>query len=95
MNEIGNGDYKVSNTFFLSFVVKSGETLIEIKLNTNTYNYMIVGNRIDKHLIKYFLTNMGYNCDDYVLQIMTSDINVFEIGPSNDLVVNENYFSLY
>ena len=89
------GEYKVSTESFLSFVVFYGEQMIEIQLTTDTYNYMIVDNIIDKKFIYYLLKNMGVRVGDitefdYSIQIITSNVDVLHLDSSQQLLIRDH-----
>ena len=96
INEITQ-EYKVSQSHLLSFVVKHGNDYIEIEMTTKKYNYMVVGNHINKHLIKYFLRKLGYtdfSCN-YLVEVISNDVHIFHLMPSDELIINENSLSLW
>jgi len=89
------GEYEVSNLSFLSFVVFYENQLIDIQLNTDTYTYMIVGNRINKKFIFYLLKNMGMQVDydfDYNIQIITNNVDVLQLNSTQELIICKNKF---
>lgn len=93
------GDYMVSSVSFLSFVVYYNNNLIDIQLDTKNYNYMIVGNKIDRKFIYYLLKNMGVSVGDfenfsYTLQIVTSDVNIIQLNSTQELVIGERTVSV-
>jgi len=93
------GDYIVSSVSFLSFVVYYNNKLIDIQLDTKNYNYMIVGNKIDRKFIYYLLKNMDVSVGDfknfsYTLQIITSDVNIVQLNSTQEIIIGEKTVSV-
>jgi len=94
------GDYRVSNTSLLSFIVYHKDQMIDIQLQTESYNYMIVGNIINKKFIYYLLKNMGIKVDDianfeYHVQLITSNVEVLQMNSTESLRILENDLLIY
>ena len=88
---------KTSSESILSFVVYYKEHIIDILLETNTYTYMIVGNKINKKFVFYLLKNMGIDCSEdfeYNIQIITGNVNVLKMNSSQELIINESSLSI-
>lgn len=86
-------DYTLSSESILSFVVYYKDKIIDISLETKSYTYMIVGNRINKKFIFYLLKNMGFECSyedlEYKVQLITSDVNILTMDSSQELIIRE------
>lgn len=93
---ICDSTYEVSIIYLLSFAITYKGMIIEIDLNTEKYNYMIVGNRIGKHYIYYLLKRMGFQMNDfdYTVQIITSNVDVLQMNSKQELVIHKNTISI-
>jgi len=87
-------DYEISTASFLSFVVYYEDKIIDILLETEKYNYMVVGNRINSKFIYYLLKNMNINVGSYInfdyhIQVVTHDVNILTLNSKQELVIGK------
>jgi hypothetical protein len=87
-------DYEISTASFLSFVVYYQDKIIDILLETEKYNYMVVGNRINSKFIYYLLKNMNINVGSYInfdyhIQVVTHDVNILTLNSKQELVIGK------
>jgi len=88
---------ETSSESILSFVVYYKDKTIDILLETKTYTYMIIGNKIGKKFIFYLLKNMGIECSedfDYTVQIITGNVDILTMNSSQELIINESSVSI-
>ena len=77
-------NYELSNVKFLHISIMYINIIYEIKLLTDKYNFYIVGNKIDKLFILYYLT--------FILNADITNINFDEVKYSLDLCDNNASF---
>jgi hypothetical protein len=87
-------EYKVSNAYFLSFILNVNGKEIDIQWTTRDYNYMIVGNKFDKPFLFYFVKRMGEDIsfDDFVYtgRFITNNIQVGDFDSTQTLTIEES-----
>lgn len=100
-------NYKISSVQFIlfevRFVVKTETKCIVVLLKSDTYNYYIVNNIIDKKFLKYYLKNYASDSvtseeineiNTFHVKIIDNDVNIeiFDIKGENCLIVKENEY---
>lgn len=99
--------YKISSVQFIlfevRFVVKTETKCIVVLLKSDTYNYYIVNNIIDKKFLKYYLKNYASDSvtseeikeiNTFHVKVIDNDVNIetFDIKGENCLIVKENEY---
>jgi hypothetical protein len=99
--------YQISSVQFilfeLRFTVKTETKCIVVLLKSDTYNYYIVNNIIDKKFLKYYLKNYAYDSvtseeineiNTFHVKIIDNDVNIeiFDIKNEVRLIVKENKY---
>lgn len=99
--------YKISSLKFilfeLRFNVKTETKCIVVLLKSETYNYYIVNNIIDKKFLKYYLKNYASDSvtseeineiNTFHVRIIDNNVNIetFDIKGENCLIVKENEY---
>ena len=99
--------YKISSVQFILFEVrfnvKTETKCIAVVLKSDTYNYYIVNNIIDKKFLKYYLKNYASDSvtskeineiNTFHVKIIDNDVNIetFDIKGENCLIVKENEY---
>lgn len=99
--------YKISSVQFIlfevRFVVKTETKCIVVLLKSDTYNYYIVNNIIDKKFLKYYLKNCASDSvtseeineiNTFHVKVIDNDVNIetFDIKGENCLIVKENEY---
>jgi hypothetical protein len=90
--------YKLSSIKFLCMTLTYNDTIYNIELSTNKYNYYVVGNKIDKLFIFYYLkhvlnTNMNVTNFDkisYSLYFCDHNANFVTINESKIILIDDN-----
>lgn len=103
-------NYQISSLQFimfeLKFQVKTETKCIAMLLKSDTYNYYIVNNIIDKNFIKYYLINHSSNIftseeikeikeiNTFNVKIIDNDVNIktFDIKNEDCLIIKENEY---
>lgn len=99
--------YKISSVQFILFEVrfnvKTETKCIVVLLKSDTYNYYIVNNIIDKKFLKYYLKNYAADSvtseeineiNTFHVKVIDNDVNIetFDIKGENCLIVKENEY---
>lgn len=99
--------YKISSVQFIlfevRFVVKTETKCIVVLLKSDTYNYYIVNNIIDKNFLKYYLKNYASDSviseeineiNTFHVKVIDNDVNIetFDIKGENCLIVKESEY---
>lgn len=99
---------QVSNVSVIFAELTVGNAKQEIRFSDDsTYNYLVVGNVINKDFMLYFIRqhylsqifhstyneNM-YNFSRYTLKIIDGNVNIFELGPDDSITIGENGLSV-
>ena len=102
-NEI-NFDYKVAAVQFLLIELSLDDKTFIINLKTDTYNYYIVDNVIDKNFISYYLmknyTVIIYedilSVEKYTIKMIDQNVNVkdIEITDTKFITIKENEYTV-
>jgi len=95
--------YNVCKFSFISFSVKllvnDKEQSYPIKLSSESENYYIIGNKINRLLICYLLKKQhGIICDEvtckYVLEFIDQNVNMLSLSEKDEIVLNENDYKV-
>jgi hypothetical protein len=89
-------EYKLSSIKFLCMTLTYDDTIYNIELSTNKYNYYIVGTNIDKLFIIYYLKyvlNTGVNITNfdkilYSLQFCDHNANFVTINETKSILID-------
>jgi hypothetical protein len=90
--------YELCKFTFLSITVSQGESTYYLKLKSNTENYYIVGNKLNKLFIGYLLKKQC-NVDiaeKYTLEILDQHIISKKLDETDEIIfVEENNYKIY
>jgi hypothetical protein len=98
-----NFDYKVSNIQFMLLEVMLNDKNYIIHLKTESYNYYLVDNVLDRKFLSYYLMNYHNVKYEDIKTIMTYDIKIidqnvavkeFDITDTNFLTIKENEYTI-
>lgn len=94
-----NCKYAVCNFTFISIGVKFNGVMYPIKLASETENYYIVGNRINRLIICYLLKKQhNVICDEvvdlYKLELIDNNVNMITLCEKDDIILSENSYKV-
>jgi len=94
-------NYEVCAFSFISINVITGSDKISrpIKLSSDTENYYVVGNKINRFLICYLLNKQhNINCDEvtgsYILEVIDHDVNIKTFYENDEIIFNKNNYTV-
>lgn len=89
----------------IEFCIGNEKIDIYFSAEDDSYNYIVVGNKINKSFLLYFMRkhylNQGYynvhiedmyNFSNYNLKIMDDQVNIISLGPEDSIIFTENSF---
>jgi hypothetical protein len=71
-----------------------------INLKTDTYNYYLVGNIINKLFLQYYINvilNINFVIDDeklYSLELMDHEVNMISLNACQSIVIEKNKYNI-
>jgi hypothetical protein len=95
--------YNVCKFSFISvsakLLVNGKEQSYQIKLSSDSENYYIIGNKINRLLICYLLKKQyGIICDEvkdkYVLELIDQNVNMISLSERDEIVLNEKDYKV-
>ena len=89
-------NYSICKFSFISFSVKIGRDMYQLKLSNDSENYYVVGNRINKHVIYYLLKNQcGIDIDcNYELDIIDNNVNMLTLTEKEEIVLEDSCYKI-
>jgi len=91
-------EYTVSNIKFFSVELLYNHITYSIQLQTDSYNYYVVNNIINRIFFKYYLTNIlnivVFEPFVYSVQIIDHNVNLIQLLPDQYLIIKENDYEI-
>ena len=87
---------ELSNIKFILIEIIMGDNIIKIDLSTDKYNYYVVDNIIDKHVIQYINENklILHDITDYDLKIIDNDANIYILPSDKSIKILKNTYEI-
>lgn len=83
---------------FIMTEIKYGDKIVTINLTTDTNNFLICGNKLDKMFFQYFLKKYhninDFNINDYAVKIIDHNVNIIDFDSTKSLLINKNNYVL-
>jgi hypothetical protein len=93
--------FEPSDITFIALYLNYNDVRYQINLKTDTYNYYLVGNVINKHFLQYYinvvLNNTNFVIDDeklYSLELMDQEVNIFYLDINQSIIIEKNGYHI-
>lgn len=97
-----NCDFDVSKITFIALYLNYNDIRYNINLKTDTFNYYLVGNIIDKQFVQYYINNIlklpFYYKEEameiYQLELMDHEVNMISLNACQSIVIEKNTYNI-
>ena len=94
-----NLDYSVCNYKFISTTIHLKDKIYNIKFQSETENYFVENNKINKLVICYLLrkqfnVNINSRYIEYILEIIDGNANIFNITEKDELLFDKDKYNI-
>jgi hypothetical protein len=94
--------FDVSNITFIALYLNYNGMLYNINLKTDDLNYYLVGNKIDKHFVQYYInTVLGLKFSyaksemkTYQLELVDHNVNIINLNSEQSIVIDKNDYRI-
>ena len=96
-----NKQFDLSEITFIALYLNYNNVRYQINLKTDTYNYYLVGNVINKFFLQYYintvLNNINFTIDDkksYSLELMDHEVNMIYLDIEDSIIIEKNSYHI-
>jgi len=93
--------FEPSNITFIALYLNYNNVRYHINLKTNTYNFYLIGNIINKLFLQYYinviLNNINFVIDDeksYSLELMDHEVNIIYLDINQSIIIEKNGYHI-
>ena len=95
-------DFDISKVTFIALYLNYNDVRYNINLKTETFNYYLVGNIIDKQFVQYYINNIlklnfCYKEEDllsYQLELMDREVNMVILNPCQYILIEKDSYQI-